>query len=238
MLLTTHVGLEWIGRSWRVELLHYCVLTDAHLLDLVDELHRNPATLSFSILNLLLQSADLRPADHPPLSIPFLVLLFLPLQTLIGSHNRTPTSSMADESGATPRELLIEACRRNNTSLLTELLASKPFSNNATAIAKFLNATTDALGASALHIAAQHGSYEVLDTLLDQEDVEIDGQEKREGDTCLHKAVRFANEQRGEDEVAHGRAVVDILVDAGCDPRYMKQLTLSERVKESVCGRE
>ena len=126
---------------------------------------------------------------------------------------------MADETGATPRELLIEACRRNNTSLLSELLASKPLNSNADAIAKFLNNTSDALGASALHIAAQYGSYEALDMILDQEGVEIDGKEKRDGDTCLHRAVRFCNDQAPGD-LEHGKAVVDILVDAGCDPRY------------------
>jgi ankyrin repeat protein len=122
---------------------------------------------------------------------------------------------MADE-GATPRELLIESSRRNNTTLLADLLASPPLNSNSAAIAKFLNTTTDALGASALHIAAQYGSYEVLDTILDQEGVEIDGQEKREGDTALHKAVRYANESSAG---GRGREVVEILVDAGCDPR-------------------
>lgn len=122
-----------------------------------------------------------------------------------------------DEEGASPRELLIEACRRNNTSLLSSL-----FSSNPERTAHFLNTTTDALGSSALHIAAQYGSYDVLDTILDQEHVEIDHPDKREGDTCLHKAVRYTAEARGrrdgEDE-GRGRACVEILVDAGCDPR-------------------
>ena len=121
---------------------------------------------------------------------------------------------MADETGATPRELLIESCRRNNTSLLSELLGSKPLKSNPEAIARFLNTTTDALGAGCLHIAAQYGSYEVLDMILDQEGVEIDGKEKRDGDTCLHKAVRYCNE-----DWQQGAAAVEILVDAGCDPR-------------------
>lgn len=132
---------------------------------------------------------------------------------------------MADDEGASPREQLVEACRRNNTSLLTDLLASKPFNSNSDAIAKFLNTTTDALGASALHIAAQYGSYEALDLILDQEGVEIDGQERRDGDTCLHKAVRHAN---GLDKAdwEHGKAVVDILIDAGCDPRIRNKAKL------------
>ena len=128
---------------------------------------------------------------------------------------------MADttaEEGATPREQLIESCRRNNTSLLNDVLAAKPLSSQPAAIAKFLNTTTDGLGCSALHVAAQYGAYEVLDTILDQEGVEIDGQERREGDTCLHKAVRYCNSLDAA-EWELGRAVVDILLDAGCDPR-------------------
>ncbi|KAF2160454.1 hypothetical protein M409DRAFT_59936 [Zasmidium cellare ATCC 36951] len=133
---------------------------------------------------------------------------------------------MSTDEGATPKELLLEACRRNNTTLLSEVLSTPPLTpKNSSTIAQFLNTTTDALGASALHVAAQYGSYEVLDTILDQEGVEIDGQERREGDTCLHRAVRFANELRQE-EWERGRAVVDILVDAGCDPRIRNKAKL------------
>lgn len=87
-------------------------------------------------------------------------------------------------------------------------------------IAHFLNTATDALGCGALHIAAQYGSYEVLDLVLDQEGVEIDGTERREGDTCLHKAVRYTN-SLSKDNWEEGKAIVEILVDAGCDPRYL-----------------
>ena len=109
---------------------------------------------------------------------------------------------MSQDDGASPKETLIEACRRNNTSLLTSLLSP----SDPAKTAHFLNTTTDALGQSALHIAAQYGSYDVLDLLLDQEGVEIDHPEPREGDTCLHKAVRYVNglksagEQEGEGE--------------------------------------
>ncbi|KJX98346.1 ankyrin repeat protein [Zymoseptoria brevis] len=124
--------------------------------------------------------------------------------------------SSTDE-GASPKEQLIEASRRNNPSLLNTLLSSPPLSSSASQIATFLNTTTDALGSSALHVAARYGAYDVLDVILDQEGVEIDGHEKREGDTALHCAVRFCNSLAVGDE--EGRAVVDILIDAGCDPR-------------------
>jgi ankyrin repeat protein len=125
---------------------------------------------------------------------------------------------MSTDEGASPKEQLIEASRRNNTSLLTELLASPPLSSKPTTIASFLNTTTDALGSSALHVAAKYGAYDVLDIILDQEGVEIDGHEKREGDTALHCAVRHCN-GLDKSEWDEGRAVVDILIDAGCDPR-------------------
>ncbi|KAJ9620647.1 hypothetical protein H2203_007856 [Taxawa tesnikishii (nom. ined.)] len=124
---------------------------------------------------------------------------------------------MADE-GASSRELLLEACRRDNTDLLSEVLSSFPSSD---AIAHFLNTATDALGNGALHIAAQYGSYEILDMLLDQEGVEIDGTERREGDTCLHKGVRYINGLT-KDEWEDGKPIVEILIDAGCDPRYVQ----------------
>jgi ankyrin repeat protein len=93
-------------------------------------------------------------------------------------------------------------------------------------LAEFLNTATDALGASALHIAAQYGSYEILDMLLDQEGLEIDGQEKRDGDTALHKAVRFVNglDRQEWDDV--GTPVVEILLDAGCDARSRNKAKL------------
>lgn len=128
---------------------------------------------------------------------------------------------MSEDDGATPKEILIESCRRNNTSLLNEVLSSPPLSSDATKIADFLNTTTDSLGSSALHIAAQYGSYDILDLLLDQEGVEIDHTEPREGDTVVHKAVRYVN-GGGEG----GKEVVEILVDAGCDPRIRNKARL------------
>jgi len=129
---------------------------------------------------------------------------------------------MADE-GATPRELLLEACRRNNTELLHTV-----FTHYATpdSLADFLNTATDALGASALHIAAQYGSYEILDLLLDQEGLEIDGQEKRDGDTALHKAIRFVNGLDRDEWEGIGTPVVEILLDAGCDTKTRNKAKL------------
>ena len=59
--------------------------------------------------------------------------------------------------------------------------------------------------------------------LLDQEGLEVDPLDRLEKDTPLHKAVRWVNElsKREREELGEERVkgVVEILVDAGCDPR-------------------
>ena len=67
------------------------------------------------------------------------------------------------QGGATPRELLIEACRRNNTDLLEEVildLQKSAFCGIApeNAVAETLNSTQDGIGNGLLHIAAANGN--------------------------------------------------------------------------------
>lgn len=119
---------------------------------------------------------------------------------------------------------MLEACRRNNTDLLHEVLTS---SKNVTEV---LNNSTDGIGNYALHIAASVGAYEVLDELLDQEGLEVDPIDRMEKDTPLHKAVRWINnlDKNEKDELGDERiqGVVEILVDAGCDPRTRNKAKL------------
>ncbi|MBE7179873.1 MAG: ankyrin repeat domain-containing protein [Terriglobus roseus] len=133
----------------------------------------------------------------------------------------TTTPADHDPQGASPRELLLESCRRNNTDLLATLLADP--AHTAPALTALLNDATDGLGNHALHVAAAYGAYEVLDLLLDQEGLEVDPLDRLERDTPLHKAVRWVNglgadeaRELGPERVS---GVVEILVDAGCDPR-------------------
>lgn len=68
---------------------------------------------------------------------------------------------MADDHGASPRELLMEACRRNNTSLLEEVLADLSAAGGEKAtehVAKTLNEARDGVGNGVLHLAATNGS--------------------------------------------------------------------------------
>lgn len=59
---------------------------------------------------------------------------------------------------------------------------------------------------------------EVVDMLLDQEGLEVDPLDRLEGDTPLHKAVRFINGLPKPDW-ADGKAMAELLLDAGADPR-------------------
>ncbi|GAB7358227.1 hypothetical protein MBLNU230_g0378t1 [Neophaeotheca triangularis] len=134
-----------------------------------------------------------------------------------------------NDDGASPSEQLLFACRRNNISLLeaalNDLSKTSTSKDRSEAIAHYLNTTTSPLGASPLHIAAEHGNYEALDYILDCEGVEIDHREPREGDTPLHKAVRYTNGV-GKNGWEDGKAVVEILVDAGCDARLVNKARL------------
>ncbi|KAL8787913.1 MAG: hypothetical protein Q9213_001940 [Squamulea squamosa] len=126
---------------------------------------------------------------------------------------------MSDE-GATPRELVLEACRRNNTSLLSEVLKSLKTPH---AIADLLNNAKDGVGNHCLHIAASYD--DVLDTLLDQENLEVDPIDRLERDTPLHKAVRFINTLPSS-QWEPASSIADLLIDAGADPRIRNKAKL------------
>ncbi|KAK5991042.1 hypothetical protein PT974_09318 [Cladobotryum mycophilum] len=79
---------------------------------------------------------------------------------------------MADDEheGASIQEQLIEACRRDNTDLLKDLLEDKGDDE----ISALLNHTTTVMGNHLYHEAASRGNYEIIDLLLDQPDFECD----------------------------------------------------------------
>lgn len=75
-------------------------------------------------------------------------------------------------------------------------------------------------------IIADASADEVLDILLDQEDLEIDEIDRMEKDTPLHKAVRYVNSLDKSEWESVGHPIVDILLDAGCDPRIRNKAKL------------
>lgn len=67
---------------------------------------------------------------------------------------------------------------------------------------------------------------DVLDSLLDQEGLEVDPVDRLEGDTPLHKAVRYIN-GLSKEEWENGASVLELLLDAGADPRLVPYLKIS-----------
>jgi len=121
---------------------------------------------------------------------------------------------MAEEDGATPREQILEACRRDNVELFQEVLGGMKESSKEQ-IAEFFNSITDTMGNYLLHVCANYGSYDVMDELLNVEFLECDPLTRRDQETPIHCAVRYANER----EVELGQAMAKMLIDAGGDPR-------------------
>ncbi|KAJ4316542.1 hypothetical protein N0V84_007821 [Fusarium piperis] len=130
----------------------------------------------------------------------------------------------ADEEhdGASVKELLIEACRRNNTDLLNECLEDKSDPE----ITKLLNETTTVMGNHLYHEAASRGNYEIIDLLLDQPDFECDPLTRLEGDTPLHTAIRWINSEPPAQR-PFGNALVEMMLEAGSNPRVKNKARLT-----------
>ncbi|OJJ47586.1 hypothetical protein ASPZODRAFT_131121 [Penicilliopsis zonata CBS 506.65] len=121
---------------------------------------------------------------------------------------------MASEEGASPRELIVEACRRDQPHLIEQVLQGMDSQSNEE-VAAFFNGVTDALGNHALHVCAMYGSYDTMDSLFDIQYFECDPLTRMDKDTPLHTAVRYANEKDAE----LGLAMIEMMCEAGCDPR-------------------
>ena len=117
-----------------------------------------------------------------------------------------------ETEGASLGEQLLDASRRNNDDLTKTILEN--LGDDSSMIANLINSSKDPLGNTALHLCCKYGSWEVLDDLLDQEGIEIDPQNKIDGDTPLHVTVIYAHE-----EPEHGTFIARNLVEVGADPR-------------------
>ncbi|KAL1921924.1 uncharacterized protein VTP21DRAFT_10566 [Calcarisporiella thermophila] len=106
------------------------------------------------------------------------------------------------EDGATNNELLLSACRNDQEDMLEDIF-QQPGSYD-------IN-FQDGAGNTALHYACQFGSQACVEILLDQENINLNIQNRLEGDTPLHKAVAFTDDP----DVAY--EIVQMLIDAGAD---------------------
>jgi len=132
---------------------------------------------------------------------------------------------MGDDQGDVSRsELVIEACRRNNTELLLSVLEDFKTPEDA---AELLSSAKSILGNYAYHEAALRGNYEIIDLLLDQEGFECDPVNTREGDTPLHSAVRWVNSLPDDPEQQESAIdLIEMMLEAGSDPRVRNKAHL------------
>ncbi|KAI3326941.1 ankyrin repeat domain-containing protein [Xylariaceae sp. AK1471] len=131
---------------------------------------------------------------------------------------------MADAfEGASAKEQLVEACRRNNVDLLTEIIENcKSYKE----ISDLLNNTTTVMGNHVYHEAALQGNYEIIDMLLDQPDFECDPINRAEGDTPLHSVVRWINSEPPAQR-EFGNALVEMMLEAGSSTRVKNKAKLT-----------
>ncbi|TGJ78453.1 hypothetical protein E0Z10_g10316 [Xylaria hypoxylon] len=131
---------------------------------------------------------------------------------------------MADAfEGASVGEQLIEACRRNNIDLLTEIIENCKSDKE---ISDLLNNTTTVMGNHLYHEAALQGNYEVVDMLLDQPEFECDPINRAEGDTPLHSAIRWINNEPAAQR-EFGNALVEMMLEAGSSTRIKNKAKLT-----------
>ncbi|KAI9734423.1 MAG: hypothetical protein M1818_006811 [Claussenomyces sp. TS43310] len=132
------------------------------------------------------------------------------------------TSDINADEGASPAQLLIEACRMNNTDLLASIIEKCTSVESA---AKLLNETKTVMGNHVYHEAALRGNWDVIDMLLDQEGFECDPINDRDGDTPLHSVVRWINGSSAQEKEA-GTGLVEMMLEAGNDPRVRNKANL------------
>ncbi|ETS77807.1 hypothetical protein PFICI_09869 [Pestalotiopsis fici W106-1] len=133
---------------------------------------------------------------------------------------------MADDQeheGASVKEQLIEACRRNNVELLTEIIENCKSEDDISAL---MNNTTTVMGNHLYHEAALQGNYEIIDLLLDQPNFECDPVNRAEGDTPLHSAIRWINSEPPAQR-EFGNALVEMMLEAGSNPRVKNKAKLT-----------
>ncbi|KAF7732029.1 hypothetical protein EC973_007134 [Apophysomyces ossiformis] len=119
---------------------------------------------------------------------------------------------MTTEEGASINERMLAACRSDQKEELADILEEGNYDL----------AFTDSIGNTAAHIAAKTGSWECLELLVNEDDIDLDLKNRLEGDTPLHHAVQYQDQ---DDEIA--LVMAEMLVEAGADPRIQNRHKLT-----------
>ncbi|CAI2176710.1 16138_t:CDS:2 [Funneliformis geosporum] len=115
---------------------------------------------------------------------------------------------MADSEGATNNELLLVAAKQDSEDILEDI-----FSQPNTYDINY----SDAVGNTALHYAAQFGSFTAIELLLEQPNIQVNLPNKLEYDTPLHKAVQY------KDDPSVVLEIVKLLIKHGADPTKLNK---------------
>jgi len=107
-------------------------------------------------------------------------------------------------NGASAHERLLAAARSDNEDLLLEVFKEGKFDINC----------VDGLGNTPLHLAVAHGSTDILEHILSQEDCDVDPINRMAKTTPLHLAVQL-------EPVNLRHYIVTSLLEAGADT-FMK----------------
>ncbi|KAI7901353.1 ankyrin [Cokeromyces recurvatus] len=111
---------------------------------------------------------------------------------------------MTEDQGASSNELMLALCRNDQEEDLEKLLDEGQCDIS----------FRDGAGNTAAHYAAKSGSIGCLEVLVNYDDIDLDMKNLLEGETPLHIAVQYANEDH---EMA--AAMVELLLAAGANPQ-------------------
>lgn len=117
--------------------------------------------------------------------------------------------------GASPGARALAACRVGDLELLEDVLAEF---NSFEQQIDLLNTAKNGLGQYCLHQAAQYGHPHIIDFLTNLEGLEVDEPDLIQGDTAIHKAIRYINglsPDRWEDE--DGNPMAQLLTSSDVD---------------------
>lgn len=124
-----------------------------------------------------------------------------------------------EEQGTTDNDLMLAACRNDQDEMLEDVLKEGDVDIN----------HTDKLGDTALHYCARFGSLTCLEMLIEVPGININKQNKKEGNTPLHLAVLY------EEDFEVALSMVNLLLDSGADPRIQNKA--GSTVGDFVVGR-
>ncbi|KAG0938163.1 hypothetical protein G6F57_009060 [Rhizopus arrhizus] len=110
--------------------------------------------------------------------------------------------------GASNNELLLALCRNDQEEELEKLVEEGKCNVN----------FADGAGNTAAHYAVKSGSIGCLEVLVNHDDVDLDVKNTLEGNTPLHLAVEYANQDH---EMAF--ALVELLLAGGADPKIQNR---------------